>query len=104
MLLSAAPAAAAMRWLAPRWGLPGVWAGLGVLMGMRTLLAAARIASRTGPWRGLLGDPRAERRASVVARALARRRADGGGGEAEATEAEAGVSEEARAALLQELV
>ncbi|EOD31718.1 hypothetical protein EMIHUDRAFT_112672 [Emiliania huxleyi CCMP1516] len=68
MLLSAAPAAAAMRWLAPRWGLPGVWAGLGVLMGMRTLLAAARIASRTGPWRGLLGDPRAERRASVARR------------------------------------
>eukprot|EP00965_Chrysotila_dentata_P001874 61815-Pleurochrysis_carterae.AAC.2 len=45
--------AAVMLRLAPSLGLTGVWLGLGLLMLLRAALAAARIASRTGPWDAL---------------------------------------------------
>lgn len=51
MLSSAAPAVLLMRLGVGRGlGLGSVWAGLGLFMGLRSLLGLARIASRRGPW------------------------------------------------------
>ena len=52
MVASAAAAGATMLRLAPTQGLQGIWTGLELLMALRAASGLARLASRTGPWRG----------------------------------------------------
>ena len=51
MIIASAISIATQLALAPRLGLRGIWYGLELMMLLRFLTGAARIASRTGPWR-----------------------------------------------------